>query len=67
MDNIYKQKLYISKMYECIDNNDIDNFIYYFNEWHLIASLSDEQIQLDDEIKQYAKNNCIEQYNMYYD
>lgn len=72
MDELkHKQSIYTDKMYQCIDNNNIEGFIYYFNEWHLVTSIlsnyTSEEIQLNDDIKQYAKNNCIEVYNIYYD
>lgn len=69
----HNQDFAVKKMCDCIDNKNVEGFKYYFNEWHNVTSkllhnkYNDCGHKLNDEIIQYAKNNCIEEYNIYYD
>jgi hypothetical protein len=70
---VQKQSIYTDKLYQCIDDDNIDGFVYYFDEWHLVTSIlcnnsiDGYKTQLDDEILQFAKDNCKQKYDIYYD
>lgn len=62
----------VNRMFRCIDNNNIEGFAWYFELWHDVTSeiyhnpLNECGHKLIDEILDYARKNCFENYDRYY-
>lgn len=63
----------VDKMFYCIDHNNKDGFIWYFEKWHEVTSAllqnpyNQVGHELDIEIINYCYINCKSTFDLYYD